>query len=269
MPLPSLEKITPVFDITIPSTNETLKFRPFLVKEEKILLIALEGNDEKAMLESIVQVVEACAISPIKVDALANFDLEYIFLQLRARSVSEVVELSYRCHNEVPLTAEEAERRAQITKLTNKEFSDTMSCDNIVKISLMLDAVQVQSNPEHTKTIFLSDSMGLNMRYPNFAMAKKMLSSPKKAKTGGSDITDALQSIAMCIESVFDDQSVYSNFQLKEISEWIEKLTQTQFAKIQEFFETMPKLAHDIEFYCPKCGYKESQHIEGLPNFFG
>src|SRR5258708_4874679 len=99
MPLPNLEKIVPQFDLTIPSTGDTLKFRPFLVKEEKLLLMALESKEEKDMVDAMAQVIQACALSPIKVDSLAMFDVQYIFLQLRARSVSEMVDLAYRCHN--------------------------------------------------------------------------------------------------------------------------------------------------------------------------
>jgi len=269
MPLPSLEKIIPIFDLTIPSTDETLKFRPFLVKEEKLLLIALDGNDEKQMLDAIVRVVESCAISPIRVEDLSNFDLEYIFLQLRAKSVSEIVELAYRCHNKTELSDEEYEKR---NRRKRQEGDVSMGdCNALVKIPVKLDTVQVSSGPNHSKTIYITDTMGLNMRYPNFAMAKKLLST--KAKKGDADasltISDAITSIALCIESVFDEESVYSNFQLPEITSWIEKLTQLQFGKIQEFFETMPKLQHDVNFLCPECGHTQVIHIEGLPSFFG
>jgi len=143
-----------------------------------------------------------------------------------------------------------------------EDVSALKKCGNIVKIKINLDEVQVQTNPDHKKTIFLTDTMGINMRYPNFKMAKQML-------TGREDsIDDIIRSITLCVESVFDDSSVYTNFQAKEIQDWIERLTQTQFAKIQEFFETMPKLAHDAQFNCTKCGYQENLHLEGLPTFF-
>jgi hypothetical protein len=269
MPLPNLEKMVPHFEITIPSTGKPVTFRPFLVKEEKILLIALEGGEEKAMLDAIVQVISACAISPLKIDSLANFDLEYIFLQLRAHSVNEQLTLTYKCHNLVQLqdidrhSWENREQKlAAIERIKNNEpvFG---SCDTIVKIPLAIDDVQVHFNNEHKRQFFLTPTMGVNMRYPNFKLAKAMLTKERES------ISDNLQSIAMCIESVFDEESVYTNFTTKEILEWVEKLTQAQFTELQKFFETMPKLAHDFEFHCPQCDYKEQIHIEGLPSFFG
>jgi hypothetical protein len=263
MPLPNLEKIVPSFELTIPSTGESMKFRPFLVKEEKILLIAMESNEDKVILDAIVDVVKACALSPLKTDDLANFDLEYLFLQLRSRSVSEVVDLSYRCKNDIVLTAEEVQKRGKNVVMT--EGSVPMGpCGHIVKITLKLDEVNVQTNPEHSKTIMLTETMGINMRYPNYKMAKQMM----LKKKSDSAIGDILQSIAYCVESVFDETSVYSNFQQPEILEWIDRLTQKQFTKLSQFFETIPKLAHTVPFYCTKCGYKEDIYLEGLQSFF-
>jgi hypothetical protein len=261
MPLPNLEKMVPSFKVTIPSSGKEVTFRPFLVKEEKLLLIALEASEEKAMLEAMVEVIKSCALTPLKIDTLANFDLEYIFLQLRARSVNEVIELSYKCHNRVNLTHEDFVRRFHREP---KEGDPVVgSCDHIVRITLNLDDVKVQFNENHTKQIFLTETMGVNMRYPNHKMAKFTSDNNEPIS-----ITDALQRIAMCVESVFDEESVYTNFTTKEIAEWIDKLTQAQFLKIQEFFETIPKLAHDIRFECNKCGYTETIKIEGLANFF-
>jgi len=263
MPLPSLEKIIPIFPITIPSLQETLQFRPFLVKEEKLLLIAMDGNDENQMLDAVGQVVANCAISPLKVDELANFDLEYVFLQLRARSVNESAELNYRCHNQLPVDPDEYMRKHRLTVLPDGPL--TASCDHIVKIVVKLDAIKVVEKPGHTKTIMLTDTMGINMKYPSLAMSKKLLKQGKDKPSAA----DALTSVALCIESVFDESNVYSQFQPKEIIEWIEGLTQTQFAKIHDFFETMPKLQHDVQFVCPKCEYSEVIHLEGFASFFG
>jgi T4 bacteriophage base plate protein len=273
MPLPNLEKMVPHFEITIPSTGKEVTFRPFLVKEEKILLIALESGEEKAMLEAIVQVITSCAVSPLKIDSLANFDLEYIFLQLRARSVNEVVDLTYRCHNIVPIAPDEVEKHGWETREQKAQAIEKVkagepvygSCDYIVKVKLNLDDVKVQFNDQHKRQIYLTPTLGVNMRYPNFKMAKALLGRP----TQPDSVTDSIQSIAMCVESVFDEESVYNNFTPKEIVEWVEKLTQPQFASLQTFFETIPTLAHDFEFHCPVCDYKENIHIEGLQSFFG
>jgi hypothetical protein len=263
MPLPNLEKIIPQFDITIPSSEEVVKFRPFLVKEEKLLLLALEENDEKKMLDSVMNVISACALSTLKPENLSNFDIEYIFIQLRARSVNDQVELVYKCHNEITLTPEQVERRFRGRKVADGEVI-TGSCDNLVKIGIKLDDVKVQQNPEHTKRIFLTETLGLVMRYPNFKMAKQLAGKENK-----QTVLDVFKSIAQCVESVFDDEAVYSNFTIEEIQSWVEKLTQIQFAKIQQFFETMPKLAHDVDFKCSSCGYEEKIHLEGLASFFG
>lgn len=272
MPLPNLEQIIPHFDITIPSSKTTIQFRPFLVKEEKLLLIAMESEDEKSMIDAIVQVVGACALSPLKVEDLANFDLEYIFLQLRARSVDNTVELNFRCHNKIEVTHEEAAKREgrkfNPEAASNQLVNPMVDCDNVVRIKINLDDVNVNFPEDHQKQIFLTDTLGVNMRYPNFKMAKQLLRT-RESKDKKDNINDALTAIALCVESVFDNESVFSNFSPKEIQDWIEKLTQAQFIKLQNFFESIPKLAHDTTFRCPKCSYEEPLHIEGLPSFFG
>lgn len=263
MPLPNLERIVPSFELTIPSTNEAIKCRPFLVKEEKILLLAMESNDDKVILDAIVDVVKACALSPIRVEDLANFDLEYLFLQLRSRSVSEVVELAYRCKNELELSPEDVEKRFRGRHIDPAGAPVMGPCGNVVKITVPIETISVQMNPEHSKTIMLTDTMGLNMKYPNYKMAKQMLGKTQ------DNITDILQSISLCVESVFDETSVYTQFQPDEIREWIERLTQKQFSKLNAFFETMPKLAHTVNFNCSKCGHTEDIRLEGLQSFFG
>ena len=275
MPLPNLEKIVPIFDVVVPSTEKSIKMRPFLVKEEKLLLIALAGDDH-SMHEAVSQIVSSCAISPVKVSSLANFDLDYLFIQLRANSVNEFVELAYKCHNETELSSDEIKRRMSSVRFKKQvEALDEGqpvigSCDNIVKIRLDLRDVKVQINPAHTKTIFLTDAMGLTMKYPGIDVTRMLNESQKnKETTLGTDIENTIKTVAMCDESVFDGENVYSNFLLKEITEWIEKLTQQQFAKIQEFFETMPKLVHDLPFQCDKCNFQQTIHLEGLTDFFG
>lgn len=277
MPLPSLEKVVPIFDITIPSTGDIVKFRPFLVKEEKLLLIAMEG-DEKSMDDALAQIVESCAISPIKVETLASFDLQYIFLQIRAKSVNEFVELAYRCNNDIALEPEEITKRAAANIRFKKQLETLAEgepviapCENVVKIKLDLRTVQVQFHPEHTKTIYLTDTIGVTMKYPTVAVSRMLVNSSKanKEPDARTSIADGLKTIAMCIESVFDAETQWTQFTIKELTEWIEKLTQPQFVKIQEFFETMPKLKHDVDFECPKCGHKEVLHLEGLTSFFG
>jgi hypothetical protein len=277
MPLPNLEKTTPVFDIIIPSSGQTVKFRPFLVKEEKLLLMALQEHSESEMLTAICQVIEQCAMSPIKVNSLAMFDVQYIFLKIRIKSVGSTSDLSYRCQNKVTLSLEEGNKRKNIKNRRVREDGTvffegapkegeivTAPCDNVVKITLNLDAIEMVRSPEHTKTILMTSTLGVTMTYPNVEMGKRL----SKVVSGEGTITEAIDGIAYCVESVFDDTNVYNTFSHKEAVEFLEQLTQMQFGKIQAFFETMPTLAHDVPFHCSKCGYSETIHLEGLPAFF-
>lgn len=282
MPLPSLEQSLPQFEIVIPSTGVAATFRPFLVKEEKLLLLAMEENDEKKVLDTIVQVLTSCALTPIRADTLANFDLEYIFLQLRARSVDNKSELRYRCHNMMQLSEEEAKERAEkklnaipFVKRKNITIDDIpleteVPCDNIITIPINLDDVKVKFNPAHQKQIMLTDTLGVNMKYPSVTIAKAMIRSKEVSAATNKDttVTDALGTIALSVESVFDESQVYTNFTPKEMLSWIESLTQAQFTKLQDFFETVPKLAHDVDFVCDRCGYSTTLKLEGLSTFF-
>lgn len=265
MPLPSLEKTTPVFDVTIPSTEQTVQFRPFLVKEEQVLLQAQESKDAVTILDALGQVTAQCAISPVKPDSLAWFDIEYIFLQLRAKSVGETIELSYRCQNEVELTPEEIQRRRKRSPQAGSSNESTRGkCDNSVIVTVDLNAVQVHKDPTHTRQIHLSDTLGITMRYPGLEIAKRIA---KLGKDRGS-VGKSIETIAWCVESIFDEKTVYSNFTNEEMVAWLENLTHPQFAKVAQFFETMPTLAQDLPFECKKCGFTSKIHLEGLEDFF-
>lgn len=277
MPLPNLEQSVPQFEIIIPSLKTAATFRPFLVKEEKLLLIAVEENDERKMLDAIIQVVRACALTPLKVEDLASFDLEYIFLQLRSRSVDANVQLRYRCRNEITLTPEEAMERFLKLQPTlpfskrskNPELETpptTIKCDNVVMLPVNLNDIEVKFTEGHTREIMLTETLGVRMKYPNLNIAKKMIRT--KTEDTPHTIHDALATVALSVEAVFDGENTYTNFSEKEIQQWVENLTQQQFSKIQEFFETTPKLAHEIPFKCDSCGYEETLHLEGLATFF-
>lgn len=269
MPLPNLEKIVPQFELIIPSTRKPVTFRPFLVKEEKILLMALESEDRNTMLDAMVSMISACAISHLKVEDLANFDIEYIFLQLRAQSVDGTVELNYRCRNDVDMTPEEIERAFTARNRPVPESIPSVKCNNVVKVKINLNEVQVQFPEGHSKQIFFTDTLGVNMRYPNFKMAKTLLRQTALDESVTDTVSETLTSIALCIESVFDEESVYTNFSPSEMVAWIEQLTQAHFVKLQEiFFETIPKLEHIVQFKCNKCGFSEPQKLEGLESFF-
>ena len=244
MPLPIIA--VPTYQLTIPSTQQIVKFRPFLVKEEKLLLMALEGNDEREINGAVNQVLMNCALTPVDPAKLATFDIEYFFLKLRAKSIGEVVNIPYRCQNVI---AEGDNRRI---------------CNTLVPIQIDLDKVEVAKSDEHNPLVMLTDTVGVRMRYPHMELMRQVTEARKKE----NGMTNALRMIARCIDSVFDGSNVYDNSTLPELEEFLENLTQGQFAKIQKFFDTMPVLRHSVPFLCPTCGYKDTIVLEGMERFF-
>ena len=239
--------IAPTYDLTLPSDGRNIKFRPFLVKEEKILLMALEGNDEKEMINAIRQIISNCSVTPLDADSLPIFDLEYFFLKLRAKSVGEVVTIPYKCQN---ILTEDTENGPQ-----------SKQCGTIVPIDIHLDQVEVTKPDNHTNVIMLTDTIGVKMRYPRIELIKQM-------GTAKTNIESAINLVAKCVESVFDADNVYDNSTFKELIAFLESLTQPQFNKIQEFFDTMPAVRHTITFQCPSCGYSDDIMLEGMESFF-
>lgn len=244
--LPKLD--VPVYDIDLPVCKKKLKYRPFLVKEEKILLMAMESSDEKTMIESIKQIINNCSLDEIDVDTLPVPDLEYFFLNLRARSVGEVVELQYKCNNTV-----------------KDENGEDKVCGNLVPLELNILNVRPEISPEHSNKIELTEKMGVVMKYPNFKMMEKLESSSEE-----SEVQKLMNIICECVDYIYDADSVYyrKDIETKELVDFIENLSRSHFEKIQKFFETMPKLKQELKFDCKKCGYKDNVMIEGLQNFF-
>lgn len=264
MPLPSLKELRPQFELTIPSTGKDVTFCHFTVEEQTILLVALEDGEEKNMLAALVQIIKNCAITPINIDDLAVFDLEYIFLQLRSKSMNKQIEQTYVCKNKISITAEEAQERPK-NKVIKENDEFFVLCDTQVPFKLDVDDIKVQFNPDHKKQLLLTENLGINMKYPNFKMAK---SKANKKSVEKPAIVSTLEEMAGCIESVFDETSVHTNFTEKDMYNWVMSFTTPQFEQLQDFFETMPKLAHNIDFVCPNCGFSHIIHIEGLESFF-
>lgn len=250
----SLPKLSiPTFDIVIPSTKETHKFRPFLVKEEKLLLITLESikqnQDTKIVLKEINEVlkniIKSCNLSDLKVENLASFDIEYIFLQLRSKSVNEMTTIIWNnpdCKNE------------------DKTIRDTCS----KKIQLNLATIEVEFDKDHNKKIMLTDSIGMIMKYPTNDTFVKLASMDENT------FEFMLKLIENCIESIFDDKDVYpiSNYKPKEILDFIESLSTEQLEKVSQFFATIPKLKKEMKTKCDKCGVELDIKLEGLHDFF-
>jgi len=241
--LPKLD--IPIYETTLISTGKTIKFRPFLVKEQKIFLMAAQSEDSKEVINSIKQVLTNCVVDGTDVSKLPVFDLENLFLNLRAKSVGENVELNYVCNN-----------------LVKNDKDEEVQCGGKIKLDINLMEIQATKNPEHTNKIMLSDKLGIMMKYPSFDIISTLNLQTE---------SDLLQLIIGCIDFIFDDDKIYyaKDSTEQELTDFIETMQQSDIMKIQKFFETMPKISKDVEFKCKKCGYEEKTNIEGIQNFFG
>ena len=237
MALPKLD--LPIYELVLPSTKKKVKYRPFLVKEEKVLLIALESNDEKNIREAVVQLLKGCIQSRLKVENLSTFDLEYIFLNIRAVSVGEQVEMKITCTDD------------------NKTE---------VGYTLNLQDVEVNFPKGHTNKIMLTDTTGIIMKYPSFSRFVESNFTEKEINQ-----ESVLDIIAESIDQIFQGDEVFdeSTTTKKEFLQFVESLTTEQLTKIQEFFETAPKLQHTFKIKNPNTGVESDYTISGLNNFFG
>ena len=234
MPLPQIT--TPEFTTTLPSTGERLSFRPFLVKEEKILLMAQEGKDKQEIQTAILNILEECIKTPLTVHDLPLFDIEWLFLQLRAKSVGEVIDL-------------------KIKHIENKE------CNYPNPVEVNLEEVKMKNDPNHNNIIMIDDSIGVTMRYPSL----KLLGDKDPATTKMSDVFNIM---CDCVLNVFDKDQVYNDFTPTELDKFIGDLDQKQLTKFMDFFQTMPKLQHTIKYKCEKCGEEVEHELNGLLDFF-
>jgi secreted Zn-dependent insulinase-like peptidase len=237
MPLPSL--VVPTYELILPSTEKTIKFRPFLVKEEKLLLLALESGNNKEITTAIKTILTNCILTKgIKVEALPTFDIEFLFLNIRAKSVGEEVDLTVFCPDD-----EETE----------------------VKISIDLEDIKVKKNPEHTNKIKINESMILELKYPSLDQFIR-----NNFDLEGITTEQSFDLIVDCIDKLYDEDEVYvfSDYTKQEWKEFLEQMNSSLFKNIEKFFETMPKLAHEIEITNPKTGVKSTVTLEGLSSFF-
>lgn len=240
MPLPKID--TPVYDLTLPLSKKKIRYRPFLVKEQKNLLMALESDDQESIQENIKQVLTNCTLTKnVDIEELPVVDIEYFFINLRAKSVGEVVENKYRCENVV----------------------EGKKCNNVMDHTLNLLEIKLEGVKKDNDVIELTDKISVKMRYPKFSILKNIKDMQKM-----TDI--ALQMIAESIEYIYDGkQFYYSNeVSVNELVEFVESLSQKQFEKIENFFRELPKLERKIEMTCSKCGFVHKFNLEGLENFF-
>ena len=235
MALPKIA--TPEFKTVVPSTQETITFRPFLVKEEKILYMALEGGEQNEIYDAVRKILENCILSECNINKLSAFDVEYLFLQLRGKSVGEVITLKLR---------------------HPQEDSD---CDHAEEVEIDIDSIKMKEDPRHNKVVKLDENLGIQFRYPT-------MNDVIKVGEGKNELTNTFDLIASCVDNVFDADNVYDDFTKEEIMSFIENLSKAQFEKASVFFDSMPKLQHEIEWTCSKCGKKEKITLEGLQSFF-
>ena len=241
--LPKLD--VPIYEVKLISTGKTIRFRPFLVKEQKLFLMASEATDPKETINTIRQVLKNCILDELDIDSLPTFDLEFLFMNLRARSVEEVVDLKYKCNN-----------------IVKNDKDEDITCTGSVEFKLNLLEIQPIKDPNHTNKIQLTENLGIALKYPSFDMIQKYESKSENEIMAGV-LTD-------CIDYVFDnDQIYYAKDQTKEeLDEFIDNLQQKDLEKIKVFFDTMPEIKKDVHFKCPKCLYEEDIQIKGLQSFF-
>ena len=233
---------TPIYTLVVPSSGSSVKYRQFLVKEEKALLVAQQSEDIKVMVDTLKNVIKSCVVDEIDVDKLATFDLEYIFTQIRAKSVGETVELIFPCDVDHGEQNEKAR----------------------VKISIDLTTIQVERNEKHNPKVELFNDVGVVMKYPTVETMKKLDS------LNEDDLDSVFKVVAESIDYIYQgDEVFYAKEQkIEELIAFLYNLTSEQFMKVQEFFVTMPKLRKEVEYDCPVCGKHHKKSLEGLQSFF-
>ena len=234
MALPVLNN--PNYEMELPSTGEKIEYRPFLVKEQKILMMAMESEDVSAQSKAVVDIIKNCTFGAIndKVEILPTFDIEYMFLRIRSKSVGETVELIITCQDDG---------------------------ETKVPVNINLEDINVVKTEGHDTTIMITDKIGLTMRYPTM----KQLMSYDMSKI--TTMEGTFKVINDCLENVFDENEVYEEMNSKELQEFIEQMTTEQFQKVSEFFNTMPKLKHTLKVKNPNTGVENEVVLEGMQSF--
>ena len=234
MALPQLNNAR--YEVTIPSTGQTVTYRPYLVKEEKILMMAMESNDSKMIMKATGDVIKACVYEDIDVDKLAMFDVETLFLTLRSKSVGESIDLNIKCDK----------------------------CDSRNDVQISFDDIKQPVVNDEKRVIMVTDDVGITLRYPSFKDVSLI-------KPGDDEsIEGAMNLVVQCIDNIFDDDGVYDakNETKKSLTDFVESLNNAQFIKLSEFFQDTPSLSYDMTFECVSCKHKNVQELRGLQSFF-
>jgi len=239
MPLPQIN--TPTYELVLPSNGKKIKYRPFLVREEKILIMALESEDMKQISSAIKTVLSDCVMTRgVKIPELSTFDIEYLFLNVRAKSVGETVEVNLTCPDD----------------------GETQ-----VQVEIDIDEIEVQKNPEHKSIIKLDDELSIKMKYPSLS---QFVESNFETANDSSDVDKSLDVIVSCIDMIYNEEESWSakDSTKKELQGFIEQMNTKQFKDIETFFETMPRLSHTVKVKNPNTGVESEVVIEGLASFF-
>lgn len=239
MPLPKIT--TPTYELELPSNGKKIKYRPFLVKEEKILILALETEDVKDISNAIVQILNECILTKnIKISELSMFDIEYLFLNVRSRSIGEKVEVTVTCPD-----------------------------DNETQVNLEIDieSIKIEKDNNHSNIIKLDDDLSMKMKYPSL---DQFVENNFEFNSQDTDVDKSLSMIVSCIDIVYNKEECWSSsdYSKKEFHEFVEQMNTKQFKKIEEFFTTMPKLSHKIVVKNPKTQVESEVILEGLSSFF-
>ena len=240
MPLPKIN--TPTFELVLPSTGKKIKYRPFLVREEKILVMAMESEDMKQITTAIVDILNNCILTRgVKVEKLSTFDIEYLFLNVRSKSVGETVEVNVTCPDD----------------------GETQ-----VQMEIDIDSIKVQKDKNHTNIVKLDDNLSMKLKYPS--LNEFIENNFDASDTTRSEVTQSLDMITSCIDIIYNEEESWSSSDStkKEMTEFIEQLNTKQFKEVEKFFVTMPKLSHKFKVKNPKTEVESEVVLEGLASFF-
>ena len=240
MPLPKIN--TPTHELVLPSNGKKIKYRPFLVREEKILVMAMESEDMKQVTTAIVDILNNCILTRgVKVEKLSTFDIEYLFLNVRSKSVGETVEVNVTCPDD----------------------GETQ-----VQMEIDIDSIKVQKDKKHTNIVKLDDNLSMKLKYPS--MNEFIENNFDASDTSRSEVSQSLDMITSCIDIIYNEEESWSSSDStkKELSEFIEQLNTKQFKEVEKFFTTMPKLSHTVKVKNPKTGVENKVVLEGLASFF-
>jgi len=239
MPLPKIN--TPTYELTLPSNGKKVKYRPFLVREEKILIMAMQSEDMKQITDAIVQILSDCILTKdIKVESLATFDIEYLFLNIRGKSVGETVDVNVTCPDD----------------------GETQ-----VEMTIDIDSIKIQKTRGHKNIIKLDDDLSMKLKYPSL---QQFIENNFETAEVTSEVGQSLSMITSCIEMIYNQEESWesSDYTKKELEEFVDQLNTKQFKEIEKFFTTMPKLSHTIEVKNPNTGVESEVVLEGLASFF-